>query len=360
MDIYNSNLRVCYYARVSTLNEMQYSSIVNQVDYFSKYIKSIPNWHFVGGYVDYGISGKSVAKRSEFKKMIDDAKRGGFNLILTKSVSRFARNTIDSIRYTDLLLQYGVGVFFISDNINTFSSDSEFRLTLMSSIAQDEIRKLSESVRFGLSQSIKRGVVLGNNNILGYRKKAGKLIIDEDEARMIRDIFSWFISSKYNYREVSELLYKKYNKKLDATGIRRVLSNYKYKGFYCGRKSSVINYKTSRRKYFDKSKWLIYKDYENIPPIIKEDIWNKAQIIINKRKKNKNKRLKVICKNHNREFICKKKRYKDKIYVYYKCHDCSCFTEEFLNKVLSPNKYYSIIIEKRSDDFLVNILEKFC
>ena len=153
VSIYELRLVVCYYARVSTEHELQVTSIVNQIDYFEKYITSISNWKLVDGYVDEGISAKDVRKRENFIRMINDAREGKFNLILTKSVSRFARNTIDSIYYTNLLLDWGIGVLFVNDNINTFNNDSEFRLTLMASIAQDELRKLSEIVKFGLKQS---------------------------------------------------------------------------------------------------------------------------------------------------------------------------------------------------------------
>ena len=111
-NIYETPLRVTFYARVSTENELQLTSIINQVDFFKNYINNNEYWTYVPGYVDEGISGKSVKKRDNFLKMMSDAKDGMFDLILTKSVSRFARNTIDSIRYTDILLGYGVGVFF--------------------------------------------------------------------------------------------------------------------------------------------------------------------------------------------------------------------------------------------------------
>ena len=147
-------LRVTFYARVSTDHEEQLNSLENQVMYFENYIKSQTNWIFVPGYVDEGISGTSVNKRDNFLKMVNDAKKGMFNLILTKEISRFSRNTVDSIQYTQELLSYGVGVYFLNDNINTFDSDSELRLTIMSSIAQDEIRKLSERIRFGYKRSV--------------------------------------------------------------------------------------------------------------------------------------------------------------------------------------------------------------
>ena len=133
-------LKVVYYARVSTEHDEQTTSITNQISFFENYINNNKNWLFVKGYIDEGISGKNTIKRTNFLNMINDAKNKKFNLIITKSVSRFARNTIDSIYYTDLLSQYEIGVYFFNDNINTFYSDSEFRLTLMASIAQDELR----------------------------------------------------------------------------------------------------------------------------------------------------------------------------------------------------------------------------
>ena len=169
--IYDLNLRVTFYARVSTDREEQLNSLENQVMYFEKFIKEQTNWIFVEGYVDEGISGTSVKKRENFLKMIDDAKKGMFDLILTKEISRFSRNTVDSIQYTQELLSYGVGINFLNDNINTFDPDSELRLTIMSSIAQEEIRKLSERVRFGYKRSIEKGIVPGNDNFYGYKKK---------------------------------------------------------------------------------------------------------------------------------------------------------------------------------------------
>ena len=204
-------LRVTYYARVSTNHEEQLNSLENQVMYFENYIKSQTNWIFVPGYVDEGISGTSINKRDSFIKMIKDAKNGLFNLILTKEISRFSRNTVDSIKFTQELLSYGVGVFFLNDNINTFDSDSELRLTIMSSIAQDEIRKLSERIRFGNKRSIERGVVHGNDNFYGYKKNKGKLEIIEEEAIIIRLIFNEYAKEKMGTTRLGHYLYKEYN-----------------------------------------------------------------------------------------------------------------------------------------------------
>ena len=154
--IYDLPLRVTFYARVSTDRYEQLNSLENQVTYFENFIKEQENWTFVEGYVDEGISGTSVKKREDFLRMVDDAKRKKFDLILTKEISRFSRNTLDSIKYTQELLSNSVGVHFLSDNINTFQPDSELRLTIMSSIAQEEIRKLSERVRFGYKRSVEK------------------------------------------------------------------------------------------------------------------------------------------------------------------------------------------------------------
>ena len=331
-NIYELPLRVCFYARVSTQNELQKSSITNQIDFFEKYIKNISNWKLIKGYIDEGISGKKVYNRQNFMKMINDAKEKKFDLILTKSVSRFARNTIDSIKYTELLLQYGIGVYFINDNINTFHSDSEFRLTLMASIAQDELRKLSESVKFGLNQTINRGTVLGNNNIIGYKKNKGKLLIDKKESIIIKDIYNLFLNNTHNYSNITKIINKKYNKKLDSSTIKRILTNPKYKGYYCGKKTEIINYKNNKRQLIPQNKWIVYKDYKNIPPIITEDNWNKVNKIINKKTVKKEQYI-IYCKIHKRKLLMKKKKYKDKVYKYYTCPNCIKISNKLLDRI---------------------------
>ena len=171
------NLRVTYYSRVSTENIYQKKSLLNQNEYFCNYIKNHNKWVYVAGYVDDGISGTTDFKRKNFQKMISDAKKGFFDLIVTKEISRFSRNTLDSIKYTRLLLEYGVGVLFLNDNINTFLPDSELRLTIMSSLAQDEVRRLSERVKFGMNRAIERGEILGYGRLYGYLKNDKKLVI---------------------------------------------------------------------------------------------------------------------------------------------------------------------------------------
>jgi len=198
--IYDISLRVTYYARVSSESDEQLNSLGNQISYYEDLIKRNSNWTFVPGYIDEGLSGISTKKRENFHRMVDDAAAGMFDLVITKEITRFARNTLDSIQYTRQLLSCGVGVFFQNDNINTFDDDSELRLTIMSGIAQDELRKLSSRVKFGHQQAIKDNVVLGNNRIFGYVKNKGRLVIDEEQAEMVRALFELYATGQYSMK----------------------------------------------------------------------------------------------------------------------------------------------------------------
>lgn len=282
------NLRVCFYARVSTDKDEQLHSLSNQISFFNDYIGKIPNWDFVGSYIDEGISGTQVKKREEFLRMTRDAKRHKFDLILTKEISRFSRSTLDSIKYTQELLSNGVGVYFLNDNINTILPDSELRLTIMSSIAQDEVRKLSERVSFGMKRSIDNGVVLGCSNIYGYVKDKGKLVIDDEQAKMIKIIFDRYANTTDGLSKVSRYLfslgYKSgKGKRIDTTILTRIIENPKYKGYYCGHKSKVLDYRTKQKKRLNESDWIIYKDYDNVPPIVSEGLWERANIKLKQR-----------------------------------------------------------------------------
>ena len=282
------NLRVCFYARVSTDKDEQLHSLQSQISFFNDYISKVPNWEFIGSYIDEGISGTQVKKRDEFLRMTRDAKKHKFDLILTKEISRFSRSTLDSIKYTQELLSNGVGVYFLNDNINTILPDSELRLTIMSSIAQDEVRKLSERVSFGMKRSIDNGVVLGCSNIYGYVKDKGKLVIDDEQAKMIKIIFDRYANTTDGLSKVSRYLfslgYKSRNgKRIDTTILTRIIENPKYKGYYCGHKSKVLDYRTKQKKRLNESDWIIYKDYENVPPIVSEELWERANVKLKER-----------------------------------------------------------------------------
>lgn len=286
--IYDLPLRVTYYARVSTDKDEQLHSLSAQVQYYTQFIQTCPNWRFVEGYIDEGISGTSVQKREHFLRMMDDAQRGAFDFIVTKEISRFSRNTLDSIQFTQQLLRCGVGVLFQSDNINTLMPDSELRLTIMASIAQDEVRKISERVKFGFKRAIEKGTVLGNDRIWGYGKENGRLVIDEEEAQVVRLIFELYANQRLGIRAISAYLadHGYENSKgnpFSFSTIRGILSNPKYKGFYCGRKSCKLDYKLNTIKTFTPDQWVLYKDEEHVPPIVSEELWEKANRILAQR-----------------------------------------------------------------------------
>ena len=285
---YDMPLRVTFYARVSTDQDEQINSLENQVQYYTELIQSKPNWKFVPGYVDEGISGGSTKKRDNFNRMIRDAKAGMFDFIITKEISRFSRSTLDSIRYTQELLDYNVGVFFQNDNINTLDTDSEFRLVIMAGVAQDEIRKLSERLKFGFRQAIKNGHVLGNDKLYGYDKKDCVLTVNEEEAEIIRIIFDLYGNQRLGTRTISKRLMElgytsREGNAFNTLTIRHILENPKYKGWYCGNKSQSVDYRTKRNILLDESEWVTYPD-PSIPAIVSEELWNRANVLYKRRR----------------------------------------------------------------------------
>ena len=285
---YDLPLRVTFYARVSTDQDEQINSLENQVQYYTELIQSKPNWKFVPGYVDEGISGGSTKKRNNFNRMIRDAKAGMFDFIITKEISRFSRSTLDSIKYTQELLDYNVGVFFQNDNINTLDTDSEFRLVIMAGVAQDEIRKLSERLKFGFRQAIKNGHVLGNDKLYGYDKKDCVLTVNEEEAEIIRIIFDLYGNQRLGTRTISKRLMElgytsREGNAFNTLTIRHILENPKYKGWYCGNKSQSVDYRTKRNILLDESEWVTYPD-PSIPAIVSEELWNRANALYKRRR----------------------------------------------------------------------------
>ena len=285
---YDMPLRVTFYARVSTDQDEQINSLENQVQYYTELIQSKPNWKFVPGYVDEGISGGSTKKRDNFNRMIRDAKAGMFDFIITKEISRFSRSTLDSIRYTQELLDYNVGVFVQNDNINTLDTDSEFRLVIMAGVAQDEIRKLSERLKFGFRQAIKNGHVLGNDKLYGYDKKDCVLTVNEEEAEIVRIIFDLYGNQRLGTRTISKRLMElgytsREGNAFNTLTIRHILENPKYKGWYCGNKSQSVDYRTKRNVLLDESEWVTYPD-PSIPAIVSEELWNRANALYKRRR----------------------------------------------------------------------------
>lgn len=310
-------LRVTFYARVSTKRDEQLNSQENQIQTFTDLIKNNPNWIFVEGYVDT-VRGESAAGRESFLRMIDDAKDGVFDLIVCKEISRFSRDILDSISYTRELLKHDVGVYFTSDNLCTIDRDSELRLGIMSSIAQQEVARLSERVKFGHKKSIENGVVLGNSRIYGYRKENKKLVIDEKEAEMVRKIFELYATGNYSLRKLETILYNDGYRSLSGgkimhNTIKGIIENPKYKGFYCGNKVKIVDYRTKEQKFLPSNEWIMYKDEtgETVPEIVDEQTWQKCNEI-----------LSAKCDNIKRNIAGKKSTspLSGKIF----CADCGC------------------------------------
>ncbi len=333
-----------------------------------------------GGYVDEGISGTTSKKRENFMRMIEDGEDKKFDLLITKEVSRFSRDTIDSLLYTRKLLEYDVCVYFLSDNIITASSDGELRLTIMSSMAQDEVRKISERTKFGFKRALEKGTVLGTDNIWGYKKNKGKLVIDEEEAPCIRETFDIYANdSKVGLKKLSTILkehgYCNHNgNPIHPNTLKRMIQNPKYKGYYTGGLSTVVDYRSKKRNFNDQAEWKVYKDYEKVPPIVSEELWEKAnQKLLARSKKaamyQKHQTLyalsgKLYCDKHKCGFVRKIRHYKNKDdVIYWYCADfhksgkknCipGCFKEDDLYDILlSVFKSYEIYKEEICEELL--------
>ena len=303
--IYDIPMRVTFYARVSSEKDEQLNSLDNQISYYTNLIGENKNWEYVPGYIDEGLSGMSTAKRENFHHMIDDAKSGRFDLVITKEITRFARNTLDSIKYTRELLSCGVGVFFQNDNINTLDEDSELRLTIMSGIAQDELRKLSSRIKFGHQQAIKNNVVLGNSRIFGYDKKDKRLVINEGEAKMVRELFGLYATDEYSMKQLEDLFWQKgyrnrNGNKIAHSTMSNTISNPKYKGYYVGNKVKIVDMFTKKQHFLPPEEWVMFKDEsgEIVPAIVSEELWARANAVLARRSRDvKNRQNK--CNHQN-------------------------------------------------------------
>lgn len=231
----NNKIKVAAYCRVSTDMEDQLHSLSAQIKYFTEYISDHIGWELIEVYYDEGITGTSVKKRDGFNRMIEDCENGKINLILTKEVSRFARNTVDTLCFTRKLSALGIGVIFMNDGIDTRDKDGELRLTIMASIAQEESRKVSERVKWGIRRQMENGWVYGYSAMLGFRVNNGKLEIVPEEADIVKRIFNSYVyEGKGCHTIANELnadgLFTVRGKMWREDGVCRILKNDKYVG----------------------------------------------------------------------------------------------------------------------------------
>ncbi len=285
--IIDKKKRVAAYCRVSTDNEDQANSFESQQRYFKQYIEQNPDWELYEIFADEGISGTNTKKRKEFNRMIACAKNGDFDLIITKEISRFARNTLDSIYYTRDLKKHGVGVIFMNDNINTLDGDAELRLAIMSSIAQEESRKTSERVKWGQKRQMEQGVVFGRS-MLGYDVKNGKMHINEEGAEIVRLIFHKFVNEKKGTHVIARELREagiqsmRCTKEWQNTVILRILRNEKYCGDLVQKKTYTPDFLSHEKKAnLGQEEFIIIKDHHE--PIISREMFDKANRILDER-----------------------------------------------------------------------------
>lgn len=278
------NIRIAFYGRVSTEHESQLSALQAQMQWYDDQLNYHKNWKLVDKYIDKGITGTQAKKRPAFLKMLEDAKHDKFDLIVTREVCRFARNTVQSLTYVQELKKLGIEVYFVSDGIWSFDGDAELRLGIMSTLAQEESRKISERVRAGQKISRDNGALYGNGNILGYSRIKGETYkIVEEEAETVRLIFKLYLQG-LGYTKICKQLEKERRKcstgniTWSASKISRIINNPTYKGWMAYGKSITTDYLSQERITNSNADTYEYKkgDFE---AIISEEDWDKAEEI---------------------------------------------------------------------------------
>lgn len=286
-------MRVAAYARVSTDRDDQNNSFESQVNYFESYIESRADWILTKVYADEGVTGTSTKERLGFKSMIEDAMAGEFDLIITKEVSRFARNTLDSIAYTRKLKERDVFVCFMLDGIDTSQPDAELRLTLMAALAQEESRKTSERVKWGQKRRMEAGVVFGRD-MLGYKVKNGRLEIEPAGAEVVRLIFrkyvnegkgAWVIAKELEQEGISPANPgRRGGAGWSPSVILKILKNEKYVGDLCQKKTWTKNYLDHKKRSNRNDEEMVYiKNHHEEIAIVGRELWEAAQEEIKKR-----------------------------------------------------------------------------
>ncbi len=328
-------LKVAAYCRVSTDSSDQTNSLTSQQSYFKEYIERNPMWELYDIYFDEGISGTSTKKRKAFNRMIVDAQLKKYDLIITKEISRFARNTLDSIYYTRMLKEYGVGVIFANDNLFTLDPDAELRLTIMASIAQEESRKTSERVKWGQKRRMEQGVVFGKS-MIGYDVINGKLYINPEGAEVVRKIFhKYTIEHKGTCtiaRELKEEGVPTFtNKNWTNTVILRTLRNEKYCGDLIQKKTLTLNYLTHEKIVNrGEEEFVIIRDHHE--PIISRELFDLTQKELERRapsdiqKKKLGNRYcfsgKITCEECGSSFVFHNKKLRSGNYFkYWQCYN---------------------------------------
>ncbi len=272
---------VAAYCRVSTDKEDQRSSFASQKAYFEAYIAGCPDWQLYQIYADEGVTGTSTRKRQAFLRMLEDARNGYFSLIVTKEISRFSRNILDTIQYTRELKQLGVGVRFLNDGIDTLEPDAELRLSILGSIAQEESRRTSQRVKWGQTRQMERGVVFGRS-LLGYRLEQGRLTVEPEGAALVRRIFFLYGVEGWGAERIAALLQSEGQKtnrgfaRWSGSVIRKILKNEKYVGDLVQKKTYTPDYLThKKRANRGEEPQIVLRDHHE--PVIDRPLWEQVQ-----------------------------------------------------------------------------------
>lgn len=327
-------IRVASYCRVSTDREDQANSFESQQRYFKEYIRRQPDWELYEVYADEGVTGTSTKKRAAFHRMMHDACSGCFRLILTKEVSRFSRNILDTIACTRELRRYGVGVLFMNDGINTLDPDAELRLSIMASIAQEESRRTSSRVKWGQTRRMEQGVVFGRS-LLGYDVKDGEIAVNPEGAEIVKQIFYKYGIEKKGTttiaRELQEAGYKtrRGTAEWSNSHIVKILKNEKYAGDLVQKKTYTPDYLSHTRKYnHGEEELVILPDHHEA--IISRELWELVQSELKRRNRrsgsgHSNRYLfsgKIRCGECGASFVSRTKKRKNGV----SCKRWGCYT----------------------------------
>ncbi len=329
-------VRVAAYCRVSTEKEDQLNSLVSQKRYFHDYIERNPLWELKEIYADEGITGTSTRKRHAFGRMLNDAQQHKFELILTKEISRFARNTLDSIYYTRQLKDLGIGIIFLNDNINTLDSDAELRLTILASIAQEESRKTSDRVKWGQKRSMERGVVFGRD-MLGYDLRDGRLYLNEEGAETVRLIFYKFVKEGKGTQVIARELEQagipagRGRNKWHGSVVLRILKNEKYCGDLIQKKTYTPDYLKHEKRYNKgEEEFICICDHHE--PVVSRELFHEAQEEIRRRSPSPDEKKKysnryclsglIRCGTCGSSYVSRTRKRKDgSVSRYWRCYE---------------------------------------
>lgn len=320
---------VAAYCRVSTDQKDQANSFTAQQRFFRELVQRESGWQLYNIYADEGISGTSTKRRLQFLQMMEDARNRKFDLILTKEVSRFARNILDAISFTRELRGLGIGVYFVTDGINTLEPDAELRLSILGSIAQEESRRTSQRVKWGQTRQMEQGVVFGHS-LLGYDLHNGVLTIEPEGAALVQWIYRQYAIMKRSSTSIAENLTEMTDKKWSPSQIIRILKNEKYVGDLVQKKTYTPDYLTHEKKKNNGAEPVIIIQNHH-PPIIERHLWESTQAEIQGRSRRKTTGIccsnqnglsgKIFCGKCGNVFVSRTKRRKDgSTYRFWRCN----------------------------------------